>query len=417
MNCNGDSSRDTSPLLRGRPGYTILCSSALAFFLISATAVAVLKQEYGGTLRVPEELLQSIETQQLFEVSDNSLRPLTPFPYQLDETSLTIDLRTLNGATLNEISKQVEALQESSHPCHWILDYPYFTHEHPTSISFKDGKLLIQSSEEESLQTILTSSCLIPSLSSSLMPFRKTQFGYEANTLCPSGRPFLDSITPVEVDPVNPYLSFKLNDVDICPIPEARFDQISKDPDIQVVSGPKFFLYLKTMNLSRDQVSAIVSATNVEELISAGLNGHAESRLPRPSGREGALFSKQVMFSHSLSPDHPYGLLVKRLLVQWKDAGLPVSESETAGTSQILFRFQAIRENNLDLFLYRWLREQFGDGWTEEAWYDALPELEASGAVVPLLVHSSRIAVRKEIRDLMIRPDGIPDFANCWLER
>ncbi len=391
--------------------------AGFVLLLTTATSVAVLKQEYGGNLRVPEELLQSIQTQQLFEVSDNSLRPLTPFPYQLDETSLAIDLRALNAGTLNEIGRQVEALKESSHPCHWILDYPYFTHEHPTSISFKDGTLFIRSSEEEILQTILTSSCLIPSLSVSLLPFRKTQFGFEANTLCPSGRPFLDSINPVEVDPVNPYLSFKLNDVDICPIPEARFDQISKDPDIHVVSGPKFFLYLKTLNLSSDQVSAIISATNTEELITAGLNGHAESRLPHPVPRDGTSFPKQITFSHSLSPDHPYGLLVKRLLVQWREAGLPVSESETAGASRILFRFQAIRENNFDLFLYRWLREQFGEGWIQEAWYDALHELEASGTVVPLLIHSSRIAVRKEIRDLMIRPDGSPDFANCWLER
>jgi hypothetical protein len=276
---------------------------------------------------------------------------------------------------------------------------------------------LIRSSEEEILQTILTSSCLIPSLSNSLLPFRKTQFGFEANALCPSGRPFLDSITPVEVDPVNPYLSFKLNDVDICPIPEARFEQISKDPDIAVANGPKFFLYLKTTNLSSEQVSAIVSATNTDELIAAGLNGHAESQLPQPVHRDATSFLKPVTFSHSLSPDHPYGLLVKRLLVQWKEAGLPVSESETAGTSQILFHFQVIHENNFHLFLYRWLREQFGEGWSEEAWYDALHELESSGRVVPLLIHSSRIAVRREIRDLMIRPDGSPDFANCWLER
>jgi len=385
--------------------------------LIAATAVAVLKQDYGGNLRVPEELLQSIQTQQLFEVSHNTFRALIPFPYQLDETSLTIDLHTLNAVILNEISGQVEALQQPSHPCHWILDYPYFTHEHPTSISFKEGKLFLRSTEEGILQTILSSSCLIPSLSGSMLPFRKTQFGFEANTLCPSGRPFLDSITPVEVDPVNPYLSFKLNDVDLCPIPEARFQQISKDPDIGVANGPKFFLYLKTMNLTGEQVTAVISATNTGELITAALNGHAENQLPHVARGDSISFPKQVTFSHSLSADHPYGLLVKRLLVQWKEAGLPVSESQTAGTPRILFRFQAIRETNFDLFLYRWLREQFGEGWTEEAWYDALHELEASGTVVPLLIHSSRIAVRKEIRDLVIRPDGFPDFANCWLEK
>ena len=396
-----------------------ILSAGFILLLMASYATPVLRQEYGGNLRVPEELLQSIETQQLFEVSEDSLRPIVPFPYKLDETSLSLDLRSLNSATLNEMSRQVEALQQTSHPCHWILDYPYFTHEHPSSISLKNEELVLRSTEEEILKAILTSSCLLPSLSASLLPFRKTQFGFEANTLCPSGRPFLDSITPVEVDPINPYLSFKLNDVDLCPIPEARFQQISGDQDIIVANGPKFFLYLKTMNLPGDQVGAIRSAIDPEELARAVLNDHAEVLQPQESAGAPASFPQSILFSHSVSPDHPYGLLVRRLLVQWREAGLHVNESQTApaGAPQITFRFQAVRENNFDLFRYRWLREQFGEGWSEEAWNDALDQLEASGAVVPLLIHTSRIAARKQIRDLIIRADGYPDFANCWLQQ
>jgi MarR-like DNA-binding transcriptional regulator SgrR of sgrS sRNA len=51
----------------------------------------------------------------------------------------------------------------------------------------------------------------------------------------------------------------------------------------------------------------------------------------------------------------------------------------------------------------------------DEAWYDEWDKLESSEAIVPLLIHVSRVAVRKNIQDIRSRADGFPDFADCWI--
>jgi hypothetical protein len=53
----------------------------------------------------------------------------------------------------------------------------------------------------------------------------------------PCGPAFLDSISPVTIDPANPYLSFKLNDVDVFLLPEDRFQQAFNDPELKIQNG------------------------------------------------------------------------------------------------------------------------------------------------------------------------------------
>jgi GxxExxY protein len=74
----------------------------------------------------------------------------------------------------------------------------------------------------------------------------------------------------------------------------------------------------------------------------------------------------------------------------------------------------SIEQSDLDLFRYQLLRSKFS-GNLAGSWYEAWDELESSGKLVPLLIYTGRIAVRNDIVNLRVRPDGFPDFANCWI--
>jgi hypothetical protein len=41
--------------------------------------------------------------------------------------------------------------------------------------------------------------------------------------------------------------------------------------------------------------------------------------------------------------------------------------------------------------------------------------MEASGKLIPILMHQSMIAARSNIIDLQVRPNGILDLASAWI--
>ena len=244
-----------------------------------------------------------------------------------------------------------------------------------------------------------------------MQPFRKTQFGYEANPGCLGGRPFLDSITPVPVDPVNPYLSFKLKDVDVIQVPEDRFHQVSNDPDITVLPGPRYFLYLKSSGLTEEQMAQITASIDVKELSRTVLNDHVD-----------ILFSSPVLVTSTMRPailfsypsEDPYRLLGERIAIQLKGSGFPVSQTGAPNMPELRLFASPIVESDLDLFRYHLLKARPGSD-DPRPWYEQWDDLEGSGKLVPLLIHITRIAARKSLLDLQIRSNGMPDFANWWL--
>lgn len=373
---------------------TLLIIAVLLFF--TADGLPALKKKYGGNLRVAEELLA--------DVRDTDL----PFKLLQNDGSLQVDLSLLNPDQLVEIEKYLQSLQDSSHPCHWLLDYPYLDHHHVSSIVLENRFLTLRSSTSESLRPLLSSSCLLPPDWYPLQAFRKTQFGYEANWECLAGRPFLDSITPVPVDPINPYLSFKLKDIDIIPVPEDRFQQIAADPEIALMPGLKYFLYFKSSGLSPAEIFEIISAINITELARTALNEHAEVILPvsnaEPSG-------DRFSFRFDFPAENPYRLMGERLELQLKDAGFTIAN--TAFDRNLTLAYAPFVHRNDDLFRYHLL---IAESQTDSRlWFERWNELQQSGRLVPLMIHVSRIAFRKNIQDLFTRPNGLPDLANCWL--
>ena len=373
---------------------TLLVLLFLLFF--TADGLPALKKKYGGNLRVAEELLTDVR---IFDF---------PFKVQQTDNSLQADLSFLNPDQLVEIEKHLQALQDSSHVCHWVLDYPFLDHQHVSSIVLENGMLALRGSNHDSLRPLLSSSCLLPFDWLALQPFRKTQFGYEANWECMAGRPFLDSITPVPVDPINPYLSFKLKDVDIIPVPEDRFHQIAADPEISLIPGLKYFLYLKSSGLSSVDVSEIIAAINLTELARTAFNEHAEMIIPvsntEPSGKRFAL-------RFDFPAENPYRLMGERLELQLKDAGFTIAK--TARDRSLTLAFTPFVQPNEDMFRYHLLKaESQADS---RPWLERWDDLQRSGRLIPLMVHISQIAYRKNIQELITRPSGMPDLANCWL--
>jgi hypothetical protein len=380
--------------------------------LMEAPVHSMLKQQYGGTLRAAEELLQSMDAQQFFTIHEEQIAPLYPLVYQITGNVLDLDLSSLTDARKEEIRRSIDGLQEFSHPCHWILDYPHLNHNHPTSIRFEQGKLRIEAVSAEILSALITSPCLIPVTISEFQPFRKTQFGFEANHECISGRPFLDSIVSASVDPLNPYLSLKLGDVDVVPVPEDRFHEMKNDPELRIFSGPGNFLYLKTTNLTQQEAAFIVQNLDVKELALTVLNDHAEVLITQNSGSSLIKLTSPVSFV--MPAETPYRLLIERMIVQLQDTGLQVQSSPAQQNRSIQLHVLPMTVSDFDVSRYLLLRNDWQIS-KDRDWFEEWDDLEATGKIVPLMIHRTTIAARKRIQSLQPRPTGLPEFANCWL--
>lgn len=373
---------------------------------------SALKQRFGGNLRVAEELLTDLN--RIYWSASSSLSYARPMSLTLKDNTFTLDLTDLPDDQRIRIIDSFESLQNNAHPCHWMLDYPYLDHRHRNSTLVRNGKIVFQASEPEFLSTLLESYCVLPGEFSFLMPFRKTQFGYEANLNCPAGRPFLDSISPVTIDPINPYLAFKLDEVDVFPVPETKFQEISADMELSILPGPKFLLYLRAENLTQELVETIRSAIDAKELARSVLNDHAEI-LIQPAVAVPARTGWRTSLRLQFPDENPFRLIGERLKVQLEDAGLQVNvEAVLPGLPLLQLIAKPVRQRNQDLLFYQILREDFQVN-KETTWFEEWDELEAAGRLMPLLLYQSRIAVKKNIMGVEIRPDGTPDFSNCWV--
>lgn len=392
--------------------FVLLCVTWCLGVLVVTPLHSMLKQQYGGTLKVAEELLQAMDVQEYFTVQEDRPVPLYPLTYEITENSITLDLSELPDSREEEMHRAVEKLQEYSDPCHWIMDYPYLNHNHQTTIRFDGGKHRIDTASPEILSALITSPCFIPVTINEFQPFRKTQFGFEANGDCISGRPFLESILLAPVDPMNPYLSLKLGDVDVVPVPEERFNEMKNDPELKVLPGPRNFLCLKTSNLSQQEVVFIVQNIDVEELAETVLNDHAEGLLTRSPGIPLIKLSSPVSFSMPL--ESPYRLLMERMIIQLQDAGLQVQPSSTQQNRSIELVVHPLSGGDFDVSRYLLLRNAWRSSKNKE-WFEEWDELEATGKIVPLMIHQTSIAARKQIQNLQPRASGMPEFSNCWL--
>jgi hypothetical protein len=318
---------------------------------------------------------------------------------------LTIDLSSLTADKITELEQAIDELQEESNRCHWILDYPYFHHDHANAISIEGDQLRFSASEPEFLTQLAKSACLIPKNISYLIPFLKTQFGYEANQTSIQGRPFLDSISPVAIDPVNPYLAFKLNEVDAFVIPEEKFREVSADEQIMILHGPRFYLYLRSENLTPAQVSTITSFIHSNEISAAVLNEHTELFLPAKDASHGTVWKTPLYFK--IPQETPFRYIGERLKIQLENAGFIISVKGLPQNAPI-------QENDPDLFRYRLMREKLGSNG-ETSWFEEWDDLESAGKIVPLMLYETQIALRKNILDVNPGSGGMPDFSNAWI--
>jgi hypothetical protein len=374
---------------------------------------SVVKQHYGGNARVSEELLSAVQQIQLFEQTGDDLKFKLKFPFRIENNKLVISLEGLPADRISELEKVNQSIQDENHSCHWILDYPYFDHRHATSIDLIKDQWIIETEEPEYLQLIAQSQCLVPEKVSFLAAFQKTQFGYEANSGSILGRPFLDSISPAVVDPINPYLSFKLNEVDVFVVPEEKFTQIASDPQIVTLPGPRFYVYLRTENLSPDQVLNLTSGLDLREISRTVLNDHAQIYLPQQEGVARKTWMTPVYLK--VPEEAPFELLGNRLRIQLEKAGFVIStKALPKNAPSIEIAAQPVREADLDFFRYRLMREQF-QIYSDASWFEEWDEMEASGKIVPLMLYESRLAVRKNLIDVHAGPGGLPDFSDAWI--
>jgi hypothetical protein len=388
----------------------------LLLFLCLATATpvfSVLKQQYGGNAKISEELSSGLLQLRVFEEHQGALRVLHPLRFTHEENTLQVDLSGWPADKITELENAIGSLQDQNNPCHWILDYPYFQHDHKNRLEIEKDQLFLKTGEPEYLIPLAQSPCLIPQKVSYFLPFSKTQFGYEANLNCFAGRPFLDSISPVGVDPVNPYLGFKLNEVDVFLIPEEKFRQISTDEQIRVQPGPQFFLYLKTENMTAEQVFSVVTALDLTEISRAVLNEHAEIFLSQKGDTNSAVWKSPIYLK--IPEETPFRLVGNRLRIQLENAGFVISTNALPKNAPTLeLAMKAINEPDLDLFRYKLLRNdlQITD---QASWFEVWDELEAAAKIVPLLRYESRVGVRKNIVGVRKGPGGLPDFSEAWI--
>ncbi len=387
---------------------------SLIFLLaVTCTVSSVMKQHYGGNVKISDDLAAGLSQIRLFESAQDNLKSIHGMDFVIKENSLQADLSNLPADKITEIERAIAVLQQESHPCHWILDYPYFHHEHATSISVEKDRLILVAAEPEFLQLLAQSSCMIPERISYLLPFLKTQFGYEANDNSLSGRPFLDSISPVAIDPLNPYLAFKLNEVDVFSIPEEKFREISTDEQIRIQPGLQFFVFIKTENLTAQQMLSLTAVLDLSEISRAVLNDHAEFFLDEKKG--GANDAWKTPLYLKVPAEAPFRLIGDRLRFQLENRGFIISTKALPKNAPMLeLAVKEIKEADLDLFRYRLLREDL-DVSSDTSWFEEWDELEASGKIVPLMLYESRIAVRKNLIDVRAGAGGVPDFSNAWI--
>lgn len=380
----------------------------LLLLLLTTPAYSIRKPHYGGALRVADSLLQRVNEQTLFTETNDSVAPTIPLAFEIHETEARLDLSRINPELMVDVENAVAAIQNHENSCHWILDYPFFDHRHPNQIQMESGTLIIKSTDADYLNAMLSSRCLPPVSAEPFRPFNKTQYGLEANPKCIAGRPFLDSITPTPVDTLNPYLSFKLNDVDVLPIPEERFQQINSDPDLKIVQGPSFYVYLSTSGLTPEEIAKLHSRIHIQEIVHAVLNDHAEILLSEQNSQ--TILSGQHLIAFTTPEEEPYHLMAERFLLDWQEAGFVQGKSE----ARIEIAAQEMLESDQDLFRYWLLRNRFHVNGAKP-WFEVWDEMEASGQIIPLLIHQTQIAARKTVVNLQVRPGGILDFANAWM--
>lgn len=390
-------------------------ATTLFILMYCIYSFGALKREYGGNLKVAEELLGTISSQTLFRDDEGTPRPRFRFPFTRDGSDLTFDLSAFDPDLFTEMEKHIAEVQKPDDSCHWILDYPYLSHNHTTVIEARDGTIRIHTESPEILAAIAESSCLVPQSAAILSPFLKTQFGYEANSTCLAGRPFLDSITPAPVDSSNPYLSFKLNDADVISIPEDRFQQISRDEDIRVMPGPKYLVFLSTEGLSQDAAAAIASTIRVWDLGRAVLNGHIEPLLnagPATGARPGT----RVHFVYPQDP--PYRLVGERIELDLREAGFDVNPppGDVGKTGNLNLEAFPLPPGDDDIARYLLLKKYYPAESRNLPWFEIWDEYEAEGKILPLFTHTTMLAVRKGVQDFASGPDGIPNFSGAWIE-
>lgn len=379
----------------------------LVFILVFPLMVfSSVKPRYGGSLKVAQELLNDMNSFRLFQMGNDRFHSPS-----ITESGASLDLTFLPQDRLSEIEQSVQALQDPGNSCHWILDYPYLDHRHPNSLQLEQGVLRFETREPEFLESLLGSSCLLRDVPPYLLSFRRTQFAFEANAESITGRPFLDSLTPVVVDRTNPYLSFKLRDVDVFSVPEDRYRQVQADPALRILPGPEFFIYLKTENMKEAEARLILSAINMEEIAGTVLNGHTVLLHHRPSSPEGwAGEAIRIRFDFPL--EKPYRLVAERLRLQLEEAGIL---SDPSSELRLELRVTPITEDDDDLIRYRILREDFRIAGNT-TWFELWDELESTLQIIPLMIYRSQIAVPENLTDPARNPGGSPDFSTCWFQ-
>src|SRR5262249_29774478 len=120
----------------------------LPVLILAICLLAATKPHFGGNIRVATDLLDGIGSQMIFRSSETASIPLLQIPYEKTQTRLSLDLSFLDPTAQLEVEQAVSRVQETTHPCHWILDYPYLSHQHPTTLEYQDGKLVLQTSDE-----------------------------------------------------------------------------------------------------------------------------------------------------------------------------------------------------------------------------------------------------------------------------
>ena len=385
----------------------------LLFLCIATPVFSVLKQQYGGNAKISEELCSGLLQLQLFEEQQDALSTVYPLSFTHQENKLQIDLSRWPADKITELEKAIGSVKDENNPCHWILDYPFLQHNHKNRLEIEKDQLILETYEPEYLIPLAQSPCLIPQKVSYFLPFSKTQFGYEANLNCFAGRPFLDSISPVAVDPVNPYLGFKLNEVDVFLIPEEKFRQISTDEQIRVQPGPQFFLYMKAENMTAEQALSLTTALDLTEISRAVLNEHAEIFLSQKADTNSAAWKSPIYLK--IPEETPFRLVGDRLRIQLENAGFVISTKALPKNAPTLeLAMNAINEPDLDLFRYKLLRKDL-QITGQASWFEVWDDLEAAGKIVPLLRYESRMAVRKNIVGVRNGPGGLPDFSEAWI--
>lgn len=375
--------------------------AVLLVWMMAHSAFCLTKEQFGGNLKVSSDLLEHIQNQSL---------PDLAIPLNINQNKATFDMRGLNPDMRTELQQSLSALQDRMNACHWLVDFPNLDSSQNAQIEIGDDAIEITSQDEITVQELLKSPCLLPGKLDLIRPFRTTQYGYEANPQSPAGRPFLDSITPIVVDPINPYLSFKLGDVDVIPVPEDRFPQISNDSDLQLLQGPQVILYLKLTGFAPEAAAKVASSIDVHELARAVLNDHVHDLFSAPDAQPGAAVSAKFVNRSEAS----YKLLGDRLQVELQKMGFTLNDADTSGRSIELMQEEV--RGDLLLSEYHILRVQFPDQ-NSGTWDAAWQNLIKSGRLIPLLIHTTKIAARKSIQGLNSEAGPNPDFENCWIRQ